>query len=467
MVNMKKVLLVEPSDRDFYVEAKIKEITTNSASLTLATLAASILEEGHDVQVIDLSNFTSPIKALEEKIEGYNPDVIGVTASTPLFSKASEVVDIAKRMNPKIIAIAGGPHVSAMPQESLERSSFDILVIGEGDITIKEVLNGVDLKDIKGIAYRKDKEIIINERRALLDDLDKLPLPAWHLFDVSKSVVPKSVARNSPVCFVENSRGCVFNCLFCSKHIFSRQFRTKSADRFILEIKHLKKHGFKEFHLTDDCFTTDMDKAEKICDEMIKQDLVMPWVCITGIRVDRVNPTLLKKMRQAGCYRVFFGIESGSLEILKRIRKQISLDQVREAVKMANDAGIETWGSFMIGLPGETEETMQQTIDFAKSLPLDMAKLTITIPLPATDLYNEYVANNQMLTLDWNQFNMYSAARDLYKHDSLEWDVIEKYYKKFYRSFYWRPKYIIYRFFKDLRDGMLMEHARVFVGTKW
>ena len=282
MTKKKKVLLVESSDRDFYKDAKVKEVVPNSASLTLATIAASILEAGHDVQVIDLGNFINPNTALKEKLESYKPDAIGVTASTPLFGKAVEVVQVAKNFNDKIIAIAGGPHVSGYPKESLEKSKLDVAVIGEGDLTIVDVLNDVDLKKIKGIAYKDKKgNTIINEPRSLIENLDDIPLPAWHLFDISKCVVPKFVARNSPVSWLESSRGCPYGCVYCTKSIFQRTFRVKSVERVISEIEHLKKFGFKEFHIADDCFTMDMKRAEKICDEIIKRKLNVPWVALT------------------------------------------------------------------------------------------------------------------------------------------------------------------------------------------
>ena len=464
----KKVLLVEPSDRDFYKDAKVKEVVPNSASLTLATIAASILKAGHDANVIDLGNFLNPGNALKEKLNEYKPDVIGVTASTPLFNKAIEIAELAKSINSEILAVVGGPHVSGYPKESLEKSRFDIGVVGEGDLTIVDVLNGIDLKKIKGIVYKDDNgKVEINERRPLIENLDELPLPAWHLFDVKKSVVPKFVARNSPVGWLDSSRGCSYGCVYCTKSIFQRTFRTKSLARVIHEVEHLKKFGFKEFHVADDCFTMDMERAEKICDEMIKRKINMPWVALTGIRVDRVNENLLRKMKDAGCYRLFFGIESGNQEILKRIKKNINLEQVRTAVKMANKVGIEAWGSFMIGLPGETEKTMQDTINFAKSLDLDMAKVTITIPLPATELYNEYLSKGLMLSDDWNKFNMYTPARELYNHENLNWDIIERYYKKFYREFYFRPSYLWHRFVSDLKNGMLFEHLKIMLKTAW
>ena len=466
--NEKRVLLIEPSDWEFYKNAKVKEVVHNSASLTLATIAAVILRDGHDVQVMDLGNFVNPSTALREKLETYKPDVIGVTSSTPLFYKAAEIAELAKSINNNILAIIGGPHVSGYPKESLERSRFDIGVIGEGDNTIVDVLSGIGLKKIRGIVYKDERgKIITNEKRPLIENLDELPLPAWHLFDVSKSIVPMFVARNSPVGWLESSRGCVYGCVYCTKSIFQRVFRTKSVERVIAEIEHLKKFGFKEFHVADDCFTMDMERAEKICDEMIKRKMNMPWVALTGIRVDRVNENLLRKMKMAGCYRLFFGLESGNQEILKRIKKNINLEQVRKAVKMASDAGIEAWGSFMIGLPGETEKTMQDTIDFAKSLDLDMAKVTITIPLPATELYNEYVNKGLMLNEDWSKFNMYTPARELYKHENLEWDVIEKYYKKFYREFYFRPRYLWHRLVNDIKNGMLLEHIKIMMKTSW
>ncbi len=316
--------------------------------------------------------------------------------------------------------------------------------------------------------YKKaDGTLVKTAHKPFIEDLDTLPLPAWQLFDIEKYIVPKFTARHSPVGWMETSRGCPWGCTYCTKSVHGRTFRTKSAQRVVEEIEHMEKHGFKEFQIADDSFTTDMERAEEVCNKIIERGLTMPWVALTGIRVDRVNPDLLKKMNKAGCYRMFFGLESGNQEILKIIKKNINLQQVREAVRLAQEAGIEPWGSFMIGLPGETEQTMQDTINFARSLDLDRVKCTITIPLPATPLHQEYMAKGLIPEENWAEYNLYKPARDLYTHPNLDWDTIEAYYKKFYRKFYFRPKYIAYRFKKDLKDGMLWTHFKVLAGINW
>ncbi|MEK6940747.1 MAG: radical SAM protein [Nanoarchaeota archaeon] len=468
MVNKKKVLLVEPSDREFYKDAKVKDVVPNSVSLTLATIGSTLLEAGHEVKILDLNHALSPAKTFVDTITSFKPDILGISFTTPLFYMALEMVKMAKEKNPNLVAIGGGAHASGYPERTLEESPFDIVCVGEGDFTIQEIANDMPLDNINGIAYRNaEGKIIKTGPKPFIDDLDTLPMPAWHLFDVEKYVIPKFTARHSPVGWMETSRGCPWGCTYCTKSVHGKNFRVKSVKRVVDEIEHMQRHGFKEFQIADDSFTTLMERSEEICDEIIRRDIKMPWVALTGIRVDRVRPELLKKMRKAGCYRMFFGIESGNQEVLKRIKKNITLDQVREAVKMTKDAGIEPWGSFMVGLPEETEQTMEDTIQFAKSLELDRVKCTITIPLPATPLHKEYMSRGLIPEENWTEYNLYKPARELYTHPTLDWDTIERYHNRFYKEFYFRPKYIAYRFFKDVKDGMLWTHLKVLAKIRW
>ena len=191
------------------------------------------------------------------------------------------------------------------------------------------------------------------------------------------------------------------------------------------------------------------------------------WSTITGIRVDRVDFELLDKMRQAGCYRVYFGIESGNQEILNNIKKGITLEQVRKAVEFAKKAKLEIAGYFMVGLPGDTEETMQDTINFAKSLDLNLAKASITIPLPATGIFNELDAKGLIKTHDWEKFKFYSTPSTIYDHQNLSWSTIEKYYSKFYREIYLNPKFIFKRLKNSIINKTIIDDFKMFIQMKW
>jgi anaerobic magnesium-protoporphyrin IX monomethyl ester cyclase len=266
---------------------------------------------------------------------------------------------------------------------------------------------------------------------------------------------------------METSRGCPYGCVYCNKSVFGRTFRVKSASRVVDEMELMLKEGIKEIHLADDNFTRDMVRAEKICQEIIERGLRFPWATITGIRVDRVNQRLLKKMKAAGCYRVYFGIESGSQRILNNIQKGINLKQVRQAIKWSKKAGLETFGFFMIALPGEELNDIKKTIKLATSLDLDMAKMSVTIPLPATPLYNELEEQGKIKTKNWSEFNLYLPAPAIYDHPNLDWGTIDKYYALFYRRFYFNPRFIAKRLLFSLKNRTLISDLRAALKTKW
>jgi radical SAM superfamily enzyme YgiQ (UPF0313 family) len=225
--------------------------------------------------------------------------------------------------------------------------------------------------------------------------------------------------------------------------------------------------GFREIHIIDDVFTTNMKRAKKICDLLIESNVNIGWSPVTGIRVDRVDFELLDKMRQAGCYRVYFGIESGNQEILNKIKKGITLEQVINAVEAAKKAKLEVAGFFMIGLPGDTVETMQETIKFAKSLDLDLVKASITIPFPATEMFNELNEKGLIKTHDWEKFKFYSIPSTIYDHQNLSWATIEKYYLKFYREIYLSPQFIFKRIKSSIVNKTFIDDLKIFIQMKW
>ena len=434
---------------------------------SLAVIGAGLLEDGHDVKLFDFNLPENNLSAFQHFIEEYGPDFAGITFVTPLFEEMKKILTPLKKTNPRIITIGGGPHGSSFPGNTLEESELDIVVWGEGDFIIRDVVNGKELKTIRGIAYRNKGTIVVNERAEPIDPLDDLPMPAYQLYNMKRYCVEKTIAKHSPVAWMETSRGCLYGCVYCNKSIFGQTFRAKSPKRVVDEMERAKKMGFKEIHFTDDAFTTDMDRANTLCDEMIGRDLRIAWCPITGIRVNQADYELLKKMQKAGCYRVVFGIESGNQQILNTIKKGITIEQIVQATHSAKKAGLEVWGAFMIGLPGETEETMQQTIDLAKRLPLDLVKMSILIPLPATPLFEEWDRKGIIKTKEWNKFSFYSVPETLYDHPNLPWETIMRYYDTFYRSFYFRPSFMWRRLKSSMKKGMIIEDMRVFLGTEW
>ena len=459
---IEKISLVNmPSNVKVYNKSALKGIDWISPPLNLVEIAASVLEESVDCRILDLQLCNDPIQDLINNIKEYQPEIIGLTFTTLLFEEAKYIAKILKKRFPDILLISGGSHSSIFPEEVLTKTMIDIVVFGEGDITVKEIVKQLPYAAIDGIAYKNDQgRIIKNKVRTLIPDLNKLPLPAWHLLDVEKYVTARPLARQSPAAPVMISRGCVYNCTYCSHAVFGQVCRTKSVERVIREIKYVLDLGFREICIVDDQFAKDIKKAISICDELMKNKIDVPWQIITGVRVNRVNKELFVKLKQAGCYKTAFGFESGNDKILKTIKKNATVNQARNAVKLAKKAGLETSGFFMLGLPADTVNTMRDTIKFACSLGLDYAKTTIFVPLPGTPDYIELEKRGKILTKDWTKYT-YHATSSVFIHDNIQWETVYKHYKKFYRKFYLRPWYMLNRLVYSIKHKQFFTNLKV------
>lgn len=467
MPKVKRILLISLSLEKIYEGTNLRKTVPMIPSLGLAYIAGSLLEENHEVNVFDFNLQGNDDRKFIGEVERFQPDFVGISFVTPLIKEADRIARIVKRFNQNILVIGGGPHCSSFPESSLKETSLDIAVVGEGDFIIKDIANEKNLSEIQGIAYKKDGEIFVNKRRDFVNDLDTLPIPALHLFKINQYKTSSTIVRKNPATGLETSRGCVYRCVYCNKSCFGMTFRTKSPERVVEEFVRIKNMGFKEILLADDGFTTDIERAKKVCDLLIEKKVNMNWCASNGIRVNRVDSEVLRKMKQAGCYRVYYGIESGNQEVLNRMKKGITLEQVRKAVRWGKEAGLEVIGYFMIGLPGETEKTMQETIDFAKSLDLDLCKMSITIPLPATELFEELDRKGLIKVYDWTKFKFYSTPSDIYNHENLSWDTINKYYAKFYREIYLNPRFMLKRIKNGIKNGTLIDDIKAGLSIKW
>lgn len=465
----KKVLLViPPSSLSLYSQSKIKAAISEIPYISQAALAATLLQDNNQVRILDLSVCQeNPLDELKKTLIDFLPGFVGVTFTTPLYKEALAIAEETKKFDPAIIVIGGGVHPSALSEETLQESKFDVLVIGEGDRTIVEMVtkNAEDWPSVDGICYRnQDSSLVRTKARELVKDLDQLPYPAWHLYDLKKYRASQLTSRKNPVGAIETSRGCVFGCTYCNKDVFGRKFRMKSPERVVDEIEYMLRLGFREIHIWDDNFVTNIQRAKEICNLIIKRGLKFPWCLACGIRVDCVDEEFLFLAKKAGCYSVYFGVESGDDEILKKINKGIKTEQVRKAFQMAKKAGLETLGFFMFGLPGETEKTMEKTINFAKELDPDYAKVTILVPFPSTPIYAELEKAGRIKTKDWSRYNFHTASR-VYEHENLDWPTLEKYYSRFYRQFYFRPGYLAKRLAKGLMTGRIFLDGYYFIKT--
>lgn len=370
---------------------------------------------------------------------------------TPNYKSAHMVAKLVKEVSKETTVIMGGAHPTVLPVETLQDPNVDIVVRGEGELTAFEVTESIagrlQLKDIAGISFKENGKIIQTPERVPIEDLDSLPLPARHLLPVEKyrPFFPDQLFK-APVEAILTSRGCPFRCIFCAARVISgRKYRWRSPKKVIEEIELLiNEYGIQQLGIIDDTFTADKKRAEKICEELItrklNKDLV--WLCAT--RVDAVDRDLLKKMCEAGCRSISYGIESGSQRLLNLIRKGISLDQAKKAVKSTKEAGIECRGTFILGLPTETRNESMETINFAKELDLDFAKFSLATPYPGTELHDIAVSDGN-LSIDWSMLSSmigFSECDPAYVPTGRDPKELKSLQRKAMKEFYFRPKQI-------------------------
>lgn len=442
--------------------------------LGLASIAAVLEGENYQAEILDANALQLSESEIAEEIG--NVDITGITAMTPFINSAIKVAKEIKKEKPGSTVIVGGAHVTVLPEETLSNvPEIDIIVRGEGEETVVELYNalksGISLQNVRGITYRDNGRVISTPMRPPIADLDSLPFPAYHLLPLHRYKLHPPHGRKLPFMAILTSRGCPYNCIFCSKPIFGRKVRSQSPQRIASEVEYLEeKFKVKEIAFYDDIFTLDKKRIAKLAEEFKQRNLNLPWTCET--RVDLVTEELLKAMKEAGCYMIAYGIESGNQTILDNLRKKITIAQVRKAIKMTHDIGIQSIGYFMLGSPGETPATIRQTIDFANYLPLDFAQFSVTIPFPGTDLYNLYLKQG-IGNENWDNFvyaNLRSISAPVFETASLSKGDLQKWSKTAYREFYLRFSYIWERLRKtrSLRDlktnirglGMFLEMRR-------
>ncbi|NOZ24383.1 MAG: radical SAM protein [Planctomycetes bacterium] len=463
----KRILLVMPPyTAQIYEKIDRRAGTMQNPTVTFATVAAPLIEAGHQVEVVDLDVYPSPLKTLKRRLDRLEPHIVGLTAVTPLYANLLRIAKLVREWRPDVSLVAGGVHITLFPEAAVEEAGLDMAVIGEGDFTLRDVLDSKDPLDTPGVCLRDDGEVIHTSPRPLIQDLDSLGMPAWRLYDIRRYHATHLLEIRSPGGLIETSRGCPFGCTYCDKTTFGRTFRAKSVGRTIAEIEHMLRVGFREIHVVDECFTMDMERAKEICREIIRRGLRFPWSAF-GVRVDRLDNELMALLKRSGCHQLGFGVETGNAEVMKRIRKRITLDQVRRATGLAHRHGIETLGYFMLGLPGDTEATMQDTVRFAVDSGLDLAKFSITVPFPGSPLYRELEASKAIKSRDWRLYSQHNVYENVYDHPNADWGAIIRSYKRAHRHFYFRPVFIAKRMVKSALDGNLFRDMFCGAATRW
>ncbi|MFC1486295.1 B12-binding domain-containing radical SAM protein [Thermoproteota archaeon] len=394
-----------------------------SANLPLGLLyiAAVLDEAGYNVEILDtfmsdlpfrmkgnIIEVGIPYEKIKEEIQRRKPNIVGIANPfTSQVEHAIKVADIVKEIDPSILTVVGGPHVTVVPVEFLEEAkNVDIVVIGEGEYTMLDIVGFFEgtkkIDTVKGIAYRVKENVVLNSPRPFNQNMDDIPYPAYHLVDMEKYLNPMTIEYRSfqkRALSMITSRGCPFNCSFCSVHLhMGKTFRGHSVDYVVKHIEYLlKKYRVKTIYFEDDNLTFDIERFEAICDKIIEKEIKFQWETPNGVRADFLTLDLLKKMKKTGCQSVFVGVESGDQYVLDNIiGKNLRLKNVIKFAKMCKKIGLKTGAFYIIGFPGETKQNMKNTVEFALMLKrkYDVGMhLLYATPSYGTKLYEECKKN--------------------------------------------------------------------------
>jgi anaerobic magnesium-protoporphyrin IX monomethyl ester cyclase len=457
---MSSVLLINPSySATSYGTAKGSISNPIYPTLGLATIAGEALRRGHKVEILDLSYRPYDWRLVRQRILDGKPDIVGITATTPLMNQARDISILCKDISSDILVAGGGAHISAMPVESLKESMIDVALAGESDLSFGDLCDGLSPASITGLYLRgSDGEIVHTGDRPPIHDLDDLAMPAWHLYDPReyRDRISRILVKRPPGTIAEFSRGCVFKCDFCaSKMTMALGYRKKSPERCAEEVRLLHRLGWREFMLADDIFTSDSSWATRVSEAITRTGLDMAWTCNNGIRVESADETLFTAMRRAGCYRVSFGFETGNEEVLKAFGKggKATLAQGRVAVRKARQAGIDTNGFFLMGLSADTDESLDDTIAYARSLELDTMVFGVAIAFPGTKMFHEYFAEGLVKSFDWDEYHA-RTSEPLFNHRSLTHESIQQHLGRAHRDAMWmNPAFLVRRFKRGVRTG--------------
>lgn len=457
MNSVKNILLIMPpfSMQERYGRG-MEKIGSALPPLGLLYLGAVLEKEGYFVKIFDTQIDSWDIKKIAK------PDIVGIYCNTSNYYRALGLAEEIKN-NFNIPIIFGGPHATLRPLEVLRNSRVDFVVVGEGELTMIDLLSALNnqsreltLEKVRGIGFKRNGEPIINSGRELIGNLDSLPFPARHLVSMEKYRPSPNQYKRLPMTTMMVSRGCPFNCTFCNvEALWTRRYRSRSVKNVVEEIKLLiKDYGIKEINFWDDVFGINQEWIREFCETVVKEKLDLTWAC--ECRVDTINKELLKKMKQAGCWCIFFGVESLDQEILEAVNKRITLSQITSAFKWTREAGIEIRANFILGLPKETPEKVKQMIRVLCRLNPGYIKFNILTPYPETAIYREIKQGKWGKIIDesYDKLTGYFATFLPFGYQNIgELEKMKKYaYRKFYlRLGYILPKLFAVRSFEDLK----------------
>lgn len=439
-----KLLLLNPPTREgkgFIREGRCTQEggvwTTLWPPISLATVGAILERDGHDVDALDASAVGYPRDRLLADIERDRPDAVIWSTGTPSIAADLELADEIRAVAPATRTAVFGTHVTALDESCLEQTpGLDAIFRNEPEATASEWVARLDepssWSEVLGLSFRGDGRIERSPDRPFLDDLDALPDPAWHLFDLDVYRLP---LKGSRFLMVTPHRGCPYPCSYCTAQTYyGAKLRRRSIQRVRDEIRrNVEVHGVRELFFWSDTFTIDKRYVMELCNAI--EPLGVTWA--SNSRVDTIDPELARAMRRAGCWMISFGIESGDQASLDAAGKGATVEEAEQAVRIAKDAGIKVAGHFVLGIPGETSESLEKTLALAERLPLDFEQFYCAVPFPGSRLYTEATTKGWLAETAFDRFRQDEAILEL---PGLTAEEVMAYRQRAYRRFYSRPR---------------------------
>ncbi|WP_172822777.1 B12-binding domain-containing radical SAM protein [Paramagnetospirillum marisnigri] len=404
--------------------------------LSVLSIASFVRSKGYSVGVIDVHGQHLDEGEVRARLRAARPRFVGISVLTNACVPAHRIARIVKEELPDCMVVVGGSHVEALPERSLRNSAIDIVVRGDGEDAMVEIMEGRPLSEIPGLTYRVGTEVRHNKHRPVEMNLDRFPMPAYDLVDFDFYFPAAGSYRHLPAINVLMTRGCPGRCSFCNSA--RTTLRSRSPDEVVKQIRHLHDtYGIRQVQFYDDTFTVMKKHCLDFCEALAAERMDVSWTAY--IRGDCFSDDIAAAMKKAGCHQVLVGVETGNPEIAKKIGKPIDRERYKETVAIARRHGLEIRATFIIGHLGETWQTMKDTLDFAIELDVDLFQLNIATPYPGTQLYNEAVELGWLTSKDWYE---YGQCQVLIRQPQLSPEEILKFERYAFRRFYMRPKTI-------------------------
>jgi len=438
------VLLIKPNA---ITGGYMQDVFSITPPVSYLSIAAYIRQFGIRTGILDAEIEGFDDETVLDIVERSGAKIIGLTAMSSYYKHALRLARKIKELDAEIKIVIGGIHISSLPDDVMKEDVFDFGIIGEGEISFYKlsdaILNGKDYKKIKGLMYKNSSKVVNNGEGEIIMNLDDIPRYAYDLIPVEKYRATPAVSIEKKSITMYTRRGCPFNCIYCASSVISKKTRALSAKRVFDDIVWAKeKYGIKEIIFWDDSFTMDRQRIIDLCNLIIEHNLDIIWTIET--RADLIDEELLKIMKNAGLWCIFFGVESGNDKVLKIVKKGETKETIRKAFNMCYKLGIATRASFILGLPGDTEETMQDTINFAKELNSEVTQFQITVPFPGSELFEDYKKYGTIPDMDFSKWDYYSDEAYFIPH-GLDIKTLKEFRKKAYVALYTNPFLIMKR----------------------